>query len=197
MSAQPEPSSTHRRDVFEEALSGAQTRPFIPRLRSDPSPWHPLPRTLADYREIEGKEQREARLRALWRRLPSGTTVSEHDERGPVADHANMNPERAERLRVMYEDELMRRCGGTATEGTKSVDWKDFLEYADKKEAGKWKSITIRLSLTSFPIELWSLFHQELDLDNNGHLDAEELAEALGNAGMELSSSQDTVPLFM
>lgn len=48
-----------------------------------------------------------------------------------------MNPERAERLRAMYEDELMRRCGGTSMGGTKTVDWKDFVEYADQKEAGE------------------------------------------------------------
>jgi hypothetical protein len=31
--------------------------------------------------------------------------------------------------------------------------------------------------------ELWSIFHDELDLDGNGHLDAEELAIALSEAG--------------
>ena len=32
-------------------------------------------------------------------------------------------------------------------------------------------------------LELWSIFHDELDLDGNGHLDSEELALALGKAG--------------
>lgn len=32
-------------------------------------------------------------------------------------------------------------------------------------------------------LELWSIFHDELDLDGNGHLDAQELALALGKAG--------------
>ena len=31
--------------------------------------------------------------------------------------------------------------------------------------------------------ELWRIFHDELDLDRNGHLDAEELAVALDKAG--------------
>lgn len=31
--------------------------------------------------------------------------------------------------------------------------------------------------------ELWSIFHNELDLDSNGHLDAEELTVALRKAG--------------
>ena len=34
-------------------------------------------------------------------------------------------------------------------------------------------------------IELWHVFHDELDLDGNGHLDAEELATALSHAGEE------------
>ena len=32
--------------------------------------------------------------------------------------------------------------------------------------------------------ELWHIFHHELDLDGNGHIDAEELASALYKAGM-------------
>jgi hypothetical protein len=31
--------------------------------------------------------------------------------------------------------------------------------------------------------ELWSIFHDELDLDGNGHLDALELSLALSKAG--------------
>ena len=31
--------------------------------------------------------------------------------------------------------------------------------------------------------ELWTIFHDELDLDGNGRLDSEELALALGKAG--------------
>ena len=33
-------------------------------------------------------------------------------------------------------------------------------------------------------LELWTIFHDELDLDGNGHLDAGELAIALSHAGM-------------
>ena len=32
-------------------------------------------------------------------------------------------------------------------------------------------------------IELWHIFHDELDLDGNGHLEAEELEHALEKAG--------------
>lgn len=34
------------------------------------------------------------------------------------------------------------------------------------------------------PPELWHIFHDELDLDSNGHLDAEELTSALYKAGV-------------
>jgi hypothetical protein len=32
-------------------------------------------------------------------------------------------------------------------------------------------------------LELWTIFHDELDLDGNGHLDSEELSLALSKAG--------------
>ena len=32
-------------------------------------------------------------------------------------------------------------------------------------------------------LELWTIFHDELDLDGNGHLDSEELSLALDKAG--------------
>jgi hypothetical protein len=32
-------------------------------------------------------------------------------------------------------------------------------------------------------LELWSIFHDELDLDGNGHLDKQELSLALSKAG--------------
>lgn len=35
-------------------------------------------------------------------------------------------------------------------------------------------------------VELWHIFHDELDLDGNGHLGAEELAVALDKAGMHI-----------
>jgi solute carrier family 25 (mitochondrial phosphate transporter), member 23/24/25/41 len=32
-------------------------------------------------------------------------------------------------------------------------------------------------------LELWSIFHEQLDLDGNGHLEASELNTALSKAG--------------
>ncbi|KAF8897599.1 mitochondrial carrier domain-containing protein [Infundibulicybe gibba] len=79
----------------------------------------------------------------------------------------------------MYEDELLGRCGGHSS-GLRPghIGWKEFKEYAEAKE-----------------IELWSIFHNELDLDGNGHLDSRELALALSRAGITLSSA--TMSEFM
>lgn len=38
-------------------------------------------------------------------------------------------------------------------------------------------------SVTLQSVELWTIFHDELDLDGNGHLDSEEVRVALSKAG--------------
>ena len=43
------------------------------------------------------------------------------------------------------------------------------------------------LTLSSYRPELWHIFHDELDLDGNGHIDPKELQSALSKAGMVLS----------
>lgn len=85
-----------------------------------------------------------------------------------------MTEERAKRLESIYDRELLRRCSGSSSSagGTGSIEWQEFKEYALAKEA-----------------ELWSIFHDELDLDGNGHLDAPELALALNKAGIQLTST--------
>jgi len=94
-----------------------------------------------------------------------------------------MDMEFANHLWAMYQEELVDNCSSGNTSG---ISFKDFMAYADRKEAGESLFVyTIDLELMElyFPTELWHIFHDELDLDNNGHLDAEELAEALGKAG--------------
>ena len=44
-------------------------------------------------------------------------------------------------------------------------------------------SLTTRGLIGGCNEELWNIFHNELDLDSNGHLDADELAVALRKAG--------------
>lgn len=168
-----EDKSQSGRDLFDASESGAQGRPWIPRLRSD-SPTHtqsaPLSRSLAEFREAEGREHRKRRLRELWRRLPQyGLRHDAAAKPGQVVvvDYVGLTPEKADELQTTYEAELLRRCGGYSS-GSPSgnVGWKAFVQYAEAKEE-----------------ELWSIFHDELDLDGNGHLDAQELSLGLSKAG--------------
>ncbi|GJJ07618.1 hypothetical protein Clacol_001822 [Clathrus columnatus] len=168
--------SLSRRNIFEASFSGAQERPPIPRLRSDPPiTWQPPPQTLNDIRRQEGERNREVRLRALWSRLPTQYKDVEHDE-NLWSHQTSLDDEQARRLWAMYENELRRSC---SSQGVSSrITWQDFVEYADKKEK-----------------ELWRIFHTDLDLDNNGHLDANELAVALKKAGIILAPT--TLTEFM
>lgn len=121
------------RDIKDDAQSGAQATPSIPRLRSDPSLYHAQPRTLADFRELEGRENRKTRLRELWQKLP---TLDQHpvdadDISAPttVKSNASLTPESAQRMRIMYERELLGSCGGR-------MNWPEFKKYALEKEVG-------------------------------------------------------------
>ncbi|EGO01954.1 hypothetical protein SERLA73DRAFT_177617 [Serpula lacrymans var. lacrymans S7.3] len=169
------------REIFENCFSGAQERPFIPRLRSDPVSHHPLPHSLLEFREEEGREEREKRLHELWRKLPkpkyheigidSEPSKSKDVSSGEPAAVSSMTQEKAELMKNMYDDELLGSCGGNISNGHSGhIRWPEFKKYAEAKEA-----------------ELWSIFHDELDLDGNGHLDAEELSVALGRAGITLT----------
>ncbi|KAL5637076.1 hypothetical protein ACGC1H_000897 [Rhizoctonia solani] len=177
MSRNGRPSSASA--LFEATLNGASDRPFIPPLRHDPDPYD-IPPRLEDYRSAEGKH-RETRLRKLWEQLPPTTHTQKDGTRTvmPVAlTHVdNLTPERATQLRKMYDDELLGRCRNPTSmrDGDPhalEVDWNGFRAYANAKEA-----------------ELWTIFHDELDLDGNGHLDAGELNAALSKAGLELDSA--------
>ena len=137
------------REIYEASLSGAQNRPYIPRLRSDPSPYHPLARSLDEFRREEGYEERERRLHELWTRLAhphkerfppfispfSSTTAST----APAAKDGTLTPERADELGKMYHDELLKRCAEEDGKPFGPVTWKDFRKYADYKEAGKYR----------------------------------------------------------
>ncbi|KAI0254397.1 mitochondrial carrier [Lactifluus subvellereus] len=158
-----------KRAVYEGSFSGAQDRPYIPHLRSDPSTCPPLPQSLVEFREQEGREYRKARLRALWKQLltafDAGNTDS--DVTPCLAGGTALTPESARQMRRLYERELMGSCKSSG-----HIRWKEFRKYAEDKEA-----------------ELWHIFHNELDLDSNGHLDAEELTVALQKAGVQVSPS--------
>lgn len=124
----------HGRDIFEDSYSGAQDRPYIPRLRSDP-PHKRSPRSLDELHQQEGREARERRLRILWEKLPrsvngiSGPSTLSNE--GYEITHEN-----APKLEKVYEDELLRKCAREGGTTTTLVTWQDFLEYADAKELG-------------------------------------------------------------
>ncbi|KAH9999315.1 mitochondrial carrier [Russula vinacea] len=162
--------------VYDASISGAQDRPYIPHLRSDSPSYHPLPRSLAEFRAQEGREYRKARLRALWKQLLTALDSDDADSAvatNPVGSSTALTPESARQMRRTYERELMGRCNSSG-----HIGWKEFKKYAEDKEA-----------------ELWNIFHNELDLDSNGHLDAEELTVALRKAGVRVSPS--TLSNFM
>lgn len=106
MGKSDEDARPSRRDVYDGSLSGAQDRPYIPRLRADDSPYHPLPTSLQQFREEEGQANREKRLRALWKRIPRrGKSTSKEDGSVlsiPVTEHASLTKERATQLTRMY-----------------------------------------------------------------------------------------------
>lgn len=190
-------TSPSRREVFDDTFAGARDRVLLPHLRSDPPPsktYRRLAHSLDEFRQQEG-DQREARLKEVWQRLmdarngkgkksiasvrPSGPTTT----KGVVMNASAFTREMAERLQDIYDNELLHKCGNNlrsaSTQDPKpSIPWKDFYRYAQTKE-----------------VELWHVFHDELDLDGNGHLDADELGQALQKAGIPLSPS--TLSEFM
>ena len=146
-----------RRELFDAVWTGEQPyRPFIPRLRSDPSPFNPIVRTLDDFRREEG-EDREKRLHQVWKRIPhphhgrsssSGSRLHTQDERlqataskwesTEVTSRSGLTRERAERLSNMYHEELLKEVAlEDGRDPAAPVTWNDFRSYADYKEAGE------------------------------------------------------------
>lgn len=116
-------------------------------LREPPAPdLLPVTRpTLTQFRQAEGPLIRAGKLKALWEALP---TLPEYQE-GPTPTKrmqlpgqdttTALSPERADRLRNLYLEELVRECndrrpnallwGGSddwKPETTKGVPWEDF-----------------------------------------------------------------------
>jgi solute carrier family 25 phosphate transporter 23/24/25/41 len=139
---------TPKRAVYDGSISGAQDRPYIPHLRSDPSSDHPLPRSLAEFREQEGRRYRKARLRALWKQLLAALDPDTEDSDPhaatvrSVGSSTALTPETARQMRKMYERELMGRCKSAG-----HIEWKEFRKYAEDKEAGQSLSQSLSLAL--------------------------------------------------
>lgn len=161
-------------DARQQDLLIPPDRPFIPYLPSDKL-IQSSPQSLAEYREVEGRDNRKRRLLQIWQSLPDVLKQSPipHSASVENADGFHMTFEKVESFKAVYDRELLLLCKIPAS-GSRDphIGWTEFKMYAEAKEA-----------------ELWHIFHDELDLDGNGHLDHNELHCALSKAGIELSPS--------
>lgn len=127
------------RNIYESSLSGARSRPFIPQLRSDHPKYSPIPHSLVEFRNQEGKEVRKQRLHDLWKQLPKPNRLHTDVPAKSIAgkDDAALTLQKAERLKAVYENELFGRCGGHMVGPSPGhIRWKDFKKYAEAKEVG-------------------------------------------------------------
>lgn len=132
-------------DGHSHAHADLPTRPLT--LREPPAPdLLPTSRpTLTQFRQAEGPLTRAGKLKALWEALP---TLPEYQE-GPTATKrmqlpgqdtvTALSPERADRLRKLYLEELVKECNDRRPEArlwggsddwqpdtSKGVKWEDF-----------------------------------------------------------------------
>jgi solute carrier family 25 phosphate transporter 23/24/25/41 len=162
--------------------------------------------TLADFRRSEGPALRAQKLHALWKSLP---TLPEPSERPTPTQMVKLpgqdtigilSPERAERLRRLYLEELSRRVSlqerpearlwGGADDLTEpelqqqhQQQQQQQQQHHHQKKGGKgiaWKDF--RKFLWDQEKELWDIFH-DLDRDGDGKLDVAEMRNALQRSG--------------
>jgi hypothetical protein len=159
-----EPASTStspsRREIFDATLAGGRDRVLLPRLRSDQPPSKAYRRpahSLNEFRRQEG-DRREARLREVWQRFTEARNGEGKEGTAPArppsqaasvvgTDASLFTREKAERLRDIYDDELLHKCGNghrlTSTHGPKPlIPWKDFYRYAEAKEVGELSAVS-------------------------------------------------------
>ncbi|AFR97689.2 solute carrier family 25 (mitochondrial phosphate transporter), member 23/24/25/41 [Cryptococcus neoformans] len=150
--------------------------------------------TLAEFRASEGPAARASKLRALWKSLPALPSIPDDDEPTPTkmmqlpgqGTTAALSLERAERLKKLYEEELVKRI---SEERPDSSLWggPDDLEPEMKNLKGKgiaWQDF--RRFLWDKERELWDIF-QELDHNADGRLDAQEMRAALARSGVDVT----------
>ncbi|KAJ7590926.1 mitochondrial carrier [Mycena floridula] len=160
-------SSPSGREIFDDSLSGAIQRPSIPVLRSDTPLRILVPHSLAEFRVAEGRDNRKKRLQALYASICKvGLPKAQKPNRS--LDGQVFTLEYAQQLKAAYENDLFSHFGNHSHPD--HIGWTEFESYAEEKET-----------------ELWSVFHDELDLDGNGKLDERELDLALRKTGIILS----------
>ena len=131
-----DPNVGNPRSNDHENLTVPAGRSYVPHLPSDP-PVSAQPRTLPEFREREGRANRECRLHEIWKSLPD--VLHEPHNRSKVhMDPGQLTPEKAEGLQKMYDRELLDLCATHPSAGqAPHVGWKKFKEFAEKKEVGK------------------------------------------------------------
>lgn len=115
-------------------------RPLVPYLRSDRLIQSP-PQSLAEYREIEGRDYRKRRLLQIWHSLPD--TLKQSPIPHSSAENGNtchITFEKVESLKAMYDHELLLLCKIPASPREPRVGWGEFKMYAEAKEAGSSSS---------------------------------------------------------
>jgi hypothetical protein len=172
--------------------------------------------SLADFRRSEGPQIRSAKLHALWTSLPDDlpapspgptpTSLMHLPGQGTIG---TLSPERVERLRRLYEEELSRRIsleeresarlwGGAddlpdpnasavaTTSSSSSSSTSSISSVNAAKKGIKWKDF--RRFLWDQEEQLWDIFC-DLDRDGDGRLDHKELKGALSRSGQSQSPS--------
>ena len=150
MSTSPQPEASSSKTPLSSTPNASTPSMDSPSrattLREPPSPDLPIIRqSLTQFRQSEGASTRAGKLEALWEALPSLPELTE----GPTATKrmklpgqdtmAALSPERAERLKELYLEELVRECndkrptaklwGGRddwKPDTTKGIAWEDF-----------------------------------------------------------------------
>lgn len=98
------------------------------------------PRTLSEFRQEEGRDNRKRRLQALWRHIVERGYIFDQDPKCQTAGEVETT--KAEQLRTVYEKEFVGRVGGHAAPAGShrivDIEWKDFKKYAEAKEVGAY-----------------------------------------------------------
>ncbi|WVR04148.1 hypothetical protein IAU60_001147 [Kwoniella sp. DSM 27419] len=166
-------------------------------LREPPGPdiIPPSRPSLAEFRTTEGPSVRAAKLKALWNSIPHLPEVDTEDGNPTPTQKMQLpgqdtltalSPERAERLRRLYEEELVKRCNEKRPEA-RLWGGADDLEPEVKNLKGKgiaWQDF--RRFLWDKERELWDIF-QDLDKNGDGRLDATEMRAALSRSGVDIT----------
>ena len=98
-----------------------------------------LPRTLSEFRQQEGRDNRKRRLQALWRHIVERGYHFDSDPNTSRTRKATDETNKAEELRAAYEHELLGRVcrhDSSSSLANREIGWKEFKDYAEAKEVG-------------------------------------------------------------